>query len=228
MRILFLSDIHSNWYYLEQISDVIREENYDLLYFLGDAIGYYDQPNEVLDWLKSMNAICIKGNHEQYFLNELPFDPKLSDIYQVETNKKTITYQNKEFIRSWKDTIETTIKGKKFLIMHGDVDSSEVRTYNSNEIDTNILKKYDFYVYGHTHLPLIHYSYGCCIVNPGSIGQPRDFTNLASYAIVDLNTNETSLKKIHTDNKVYLEKLARNKFDMKVIQALTKDRNGSN
>lgn len=228
MKVLFLSDIHSNWDYLSQIMSFIEEEKADLIYFLGDAIGYYDEPNEILNWLKNKKIICIKGNHEKYFLNELKYDIKLDDIYQVTINKNLITKQNRDYILSWKDYLEITICNKKFLIVHGDISSSEKHIYNINEIDKDILKKYDFYVFGHTHIPLVQYSYGCCIINPGSIGQPRDYTSLPSYVVVNLATNEINIKKININNDRYLKKLEKNNFDKKVIEILKRNKNGTN
>ena len=71
MKIIFISDIHSNWNYLSQIKGLKEEEIADKIYFLGDAIGYYDEPNKTLDWLQDISAICIKGNLEKYFLDQL-------------------------------------------------------------------------------------------------------------------------------------------------------------
>lgn len=228
MKIIFLSDIHSNWHYLAQIKDLIKNENADYIYFLGDAIGYYDEPNKVLDWLKNINAMCIKGNHEKYFLDELKYDASLDYIYQAKINKDIITTQNRNFISDWKDSIEATICTKKFLIVHGDKNSSENHIYNVNDIDKDILKKYDFYVYGHTHIPLIQYNYGCCIINPGSIGQPRDYTALPSYVVVNLDTNEIALKKVNIKNDIYIEKLEKNSFDKRVIEILKRNKIGAN
>lgn len=228
MKIIFLSDIHSNWDYLSQFYTFIEKEEVDYIYFLGDAIGYYDEPNKVIEWLRRINAICIKGNHEKYLLNELQFDNKLNSIYRVEENRNVISDENIGFIKMWKDSIEVSFSGKKFFILHGDIYSSENHIYNVNDIDKNLLKKYDFYVYGHTHIPLIQYSYGCCIINPGSIGQPRDYTTLPSYAVVDLNTQEVVIKKINIKKDTYLKKLENNNFDKKIIEILKRDKNESN
>ncbi len=228
MKVVFLSDIHSNWNYLSQITNLIEEEKADLIYFLGDAIGYYDEPNKTLDWLRNNKVICIKGNHEQYFLDELKYDTKLDGIYQVTINKNLITMQNRDYVSNWKDYLEATICSKKFLIVHGDISNSEKHIYDVNEIDKNILKEYDFYVYGHTHIPFIKYSYGCCIINPGSIGQPRDYTSLPSYAVVNLGTNEVTIKKAHIKNDIYTTQLEQNGFDKKVIEILKRDKYGKN
>jgi len=228
MKIIFISDIHSNWNYLSQIKSLIEEENADKIYFLGDAIGYYDEPNKTLDWLQDINAICIKGNHEKYFLDELKYDITLNDIYQVSVNKDVITLKNRDFVTTWDDYIEITICSKKFLIVHGDINSSEKHIYNINDIDKETLRKYDFYVYGHTHIPLIQYNYGCCIINPGSIGQPRDYTSLPSYVVVNLDTNEMIIKKVNIKKDVYMRKLEKNGFNKKVIEILKRDKNGKN
>ncbi|MDN5096029.1 metallophosphoesterase family protein [Aliarcobacter butzleri] len=228
MKIIFLSDIHSNWNYLSQVKSFIESEKADFIYFLGDAIGYYDEPNEVLNWLKEISAFCIKGNHEKYFLDELMCDSKLDNIYQVSTNKNIITSENKEFISKWKDKLEVMICGKKFLIVHGDFNSSENHIYDVTKIDEKILKQYDYYIYAHTHIPLIQYTYGCCVINPGSIGQPRDYTEMPSFVTVDLSKNEVKIKKIEVEKDRYLLNLEEKIFDQKVINILKRNKYGTN
>ncbi|WP_323585281.1 metallophosphoesterase family protein [Aliarcobacter butzleri] len=223
-----MSDIHSNWNYLSQVKSLIEKEKADFIYFLGDAIGYYDEPNEVLNWLKEISAICIKGNHEKYFLDELIYDSKLDNIYQVSANKSIITSENTEFISKWKDKLEFMICGKKFLIVHGDIKSSENHIYDVNKIDEKIFKQYDYYIYAHTHIPLVQYSYGCCIVNPGSIGQPRDYTGLPSFVVIDLFKSEVTIKKTEVEKDSYLLKLEEKVFDQKVINILKRNKHGTN
>ena len=221
MKIVFLSDIHSNWNYLSQIKSSIENEYADKIFFLGDAIGYYDEPNKVLDYLREINAICVKGNHENYLLGELSYKKEaLEEIYKVEYNKKLISSQNISFIKSWNQVIDIKINDKRFLLLHADIDDKEKHIYQVDQIDKKILEKYDYYVYGHTHLPLIQYSYGCCILNPGSIGQPRDYTTMPSYIVLNLESNEITIKKIDIKNREYIEKLNKKKFDKKVLNIL--------
>jgi len=220
MRIVFISDIHANWNYLAQVIPLLEKD--DKIFFLGDSIGYYDEPDKVVTWLNSVNAQCIKGNHEEYLLGELDYDDKYEDIYKVKKSKEEVSAENITFIETWPNKLEFEIAGKRFLMVHGEEDNSEKYMYNSSDLDSNILKKYDYYVYGHTHIPLIHYYYGCCVINPGSIGQPRDYTAEPSFAVVDLETFEVTIKKISVDIKTYNQYLKANGYDEKVINILTR------
>lgn len=220
MKLVFISDIHSNSNYLSTIQKQIEEEKADMLFFLGDAIGYYDNPNYILDWLRNINAHCIKGNHEKYFLDELDYDKKLENIYLVKNNKKNISETNKEFINKWPETLDIIIDQKRFLMVHGDIESSENHTYDINTINKELFEKYDYYVFAHTHIPLVQYSYGCCIINPGSIGQPRDYTKQSSYIVVDTNTQDITIKKVNLNYEEYCQKLELKSYDKKVVDIL--------
>lgn len=225
MKLVFISDIHSNSAYLSTIQKQIEDEEADMIFFLGDAIGYYDNPNYILDWLREINVKCIKGNHEKYFLDELNYDKKLENLYRVLENKKNITTINRKFINTWSDTLDLTIDKRRFLLVHGDIESSENHIYDIGSIDKEFLKVYDYYVFGHTHIPLVQYSYGCCIINPGSIGQPRDYTQQVSYVVVDTSSLEVIIKKTLVDVEHFCEQLSLKSYDEKMINILKRANN---
>ncbi|PCJ17074.1 MAG: hypothetical protein COB02_14560 [Candidatus Cloacimonadota bacterium] len=226
MKIIFLADIHSNWNYLSQLTNLIELENVDRIYFLGDAIGYYDEPNKILDWLKKVGAECIKGNHEKYFLNEISYREELDEIYRVDYNRQNISKENSEYIKKWDEKIDCIINGKRFLMLHGDINSSENHIYKCDDLDKDLLKNYDYYIYGHTHIPIINYYYGCCVINPGSIGQPRDYTTVPSFVVLDLDKSEVTIKKVPIKIESYIKDLEKKIFDKKVINILKRKMNG--
>ena len=91
-----------------------------------------------------------------------------------------------------------------------------------NKIEYEHIQGYDYYCSGHTHIPYIQYKQGTCIVNPGSVGQPRDYTILPSYAVIDLNKDEVSIKKIKVDVEMYLVNLASINYNPDLIDILTR------
>jgi putative phosphoesterase len=222
MKIIFLSDIHANWFYLSKIIPLIEFEEPDFIFFLGDAIGYYENPEKVLTWLREVNAFCIKGNHEQYSLGEIQYCSTNEKLYKVQEHKNKLSDTNIKFIQSWTNKLQIEIEGKKFLMVHGAQDNSEKYVYTCSDIDKSILRKYDYYVYGHTHIPLIQYYFGCCVINPGSIGQPRDYTSKPSFVLLNLDTSEVSIKKISVNTKSYIQYLHQKNYDERVINILTR------
>ena len=65
---------------------------------------------------------------------------------------------------------------------------SDTETYlNSQSTWSRISKDFDYYLYGHTHRCNVQYHYGTCLLNPGSVGQPRDYNASPSYAVIDLS-----------------------------------------
>jgi len=72
MKVAILSDVHSNIYALQEVIKDIKNRKCDFILCLGDYIGYYYWPNEVIDLLRSMkNTFFIRGNHEDIYFNSL-------------------------------------------------------------------------------------------------------------------------------------------------------------
>ena len=92
--------------------------------------------------------------------------------------------------------------------------------YDVDELEKDFLLDYNYYCYGHTHIPMVRYHYGTVVVNPGSIGQPRDFSRQPSYAIIDLNSESVSLHKLTVDHERYCRSLLDRDFEPKMVQVL--------
>ena len=221
-RIAFISDIHSNIHYLEKVLDKIEKDNIDKIYCLGDMVGYYDRPNEVIDIMIKKKISCIKGNHEKYLLGELDYNMNNENIYRIKEQNKIITKNNLEFLNNLPDKIEFTSGSKKFYLTHSLPNDCLTYLYDFNKLEKNFISQLDYYCFGHTHVPIVTYKYGTCIINPGSIGQPRDFSRKSSYVIVD-SVNETiNLNKINVDYKGYSEILNNKNYSNKSIKILSR------
>jgi putative phosphoesterase len=225
-RIAFISDIHSNLTYLEKVLDKIDQDNVDRIYCLGDMIGYYDKPNEVIDLIIKKNISCIKGNHEKYILDVLNYNIENENIYRIKKQKKIITKIHLEFLNNLPDNIQFSLCGKKFYLTHSLPNDCLAYLDDLKKLDKNFISQLDYYCYGHTHIPLITYKYGACIINPGSIGQPRDFSMKPSYAIVDVVNELSNLNKVNVDYKSYSEILSNKNYSVKSINILKKYKNG--
>ncbi|MDN5062712.1 metallophosphoesterase family protein [Aliarcobacter butzleri] len=228
MKIALISDIHSNLFYFEKVLHEIEKENVDDIYCLGDLVGYYDKPNEVIDLIKKKDIKCIKGNHDKYLLNELPYDLKKDEIYGIKQQRELLSNENFKFLRNLKDEIVLEINNKKIYMTHSFPNNCERYLYNLDNLNLEFLKEYDYYFFGHTHIPIITYHYGTCIVNPGSIGQPRDHTKQSSYAIVDFKLEEVKIKKVNHDIDVFTKELKNEQYAVQLIDILKRGRNEKN
>lgn len=222
MRIALVSDIHGNRFYLDSVGAQLKARKVDVIYCLGDLVGYYDAPGEVIDWCLDNGVICIKGNHEKYLLNEITPDPQKLPLYRTELQRQDLSDKQIRFLESLPDEIEATHAGKSFYLTHSLPGNCIDYLFDVATLDKDFLLKFDYYCFGHTHIPMIRYHFGTAVINPGSVGQPRDYSRQPSYAILDLESNEVSLHKLTVDYKTYCKSLSDKNFDPKMIAVLTR------
>lgn len=212
MQIAFLSDIHGNYPALKEVFNYLNKNKITKIYCLGDYVNYYYQPQKCIDLLIRNKAICIKGNHENIFLRSLKYPrikKKLSDRYgnSVFLNEKNLKKKHIHFLKSLPTKIETSINNKKFLIAHGAPWDNNFYFYK--DVKNKWKKKIesynkDFIILGHTHRAMnLKVSKKLTIMNPGSIGQPRDNYGYASWLL--LETDKLKFQFIKT--KYNLDKI---------------------
>jgi diadenosine tetraphosphatase ApaH/serine/threonine PP2A family protein phosphatase len=209
MRNLIISDIHANYAALEAVLD--DAPAIDQVWCLGDLIGYGPDPNECITRLRALpNFSCILGNHDAALLGQIDIntfnrDARLSN----EWTQSVITPDNLEYLKSLPDKLVM----ENATLVHGSPRNPTweylmdlyTASINFNNFDT------PFCFVGHTHLPLsflwkednatqkISWELiksdtniileNRMIINPGSVGQPRDQDARAAYAIFNTETN---------------------------------------
>jgi diadenosine tetraphosphatase ApaH/serine/threonine PP2A family protein phosphatase len=217
MRVLVISDIHANLTALEAVLDAALP--YDTVWCLGDFVGYGPDPNECIDLVRSLpDLLCLIGNHDQAALDMIPLSRFNRDAGEVAAwTQQILTEENKDYLRS----LASKITLDQFTLAHGspnqpvweyilDVHSAD-RSFNAFNTD--------YCLVGHSHLPLIFYRppesnftakkyiewnqamqlLPRMILNPGSVGQPRDRDPRASYAILDLQAITWEMKRVDYD-----------------------------
>lgn len=220
MKIALISDIHSNLFYLEKILGLIRQEKVDQIYCLGDLIGYYDCPHEVLQACRAHNVRMVRGNHEHYVLGSLPYNREREDLYRIQKQKEHLTSADMELLESLPDFIDINIMGKRLYLTHSLPGNCVEYIHTSAELNTDFISGYDYFCFGHTHRPLINCHFGCCIVNPGSIGQPRDYSRKPSYIVIDLAKDSTTLVKADVDHSTYIRRLREKGYGESTLNVL--------
>ena len=196
MRIAILSDIHSNLEALTQAIKKIKSIGYDELICLGDIIGYGPDPEPCLDIIFEEAKYIIKGNHEAA-IGE-PEHLKMFNKYARESILWTLEHISEKYIR-----LLSYLRDK--LIFNGIqfAHSNPFNHTNWNYISSfRDAEKYFTYMHenlcfvGHSHIAGV-YIQGMsktlslsqkAIINVGSVGQPRDGINDASFGIFDTDT----------------------------------------
>jgi predicted phosphodiesterase len=202
MKYLLISDTHSN---LEALEAVMGAADFDRLVFLGDAVDYGPDPEAVVDVLKSAaksGGVLVRGNHDEAAAS----DPGGVDrSWWSEVAFATLEYTwgrlsaaDRAFLGGLPLTAPLDLgAGGRALCAHGS--PSDNRKYlwpdaGDAELAEALLpaaRGYDAVWVGHTHLPFHRQVRGTLVVNPGSVGQPRDGDWKASCATFD--TEEASL-----------------------------------
>ncbi len=201
MRYLVLSDIHGNREALESVLEHARGQ-YDQILCLGDLVGYGADPNFVVEWARSNAAAIIRGNHDRVAVAAAD-DPSAYRAEAQDSTKwtrQTLTPENQDYLRRLPTgpfVLET------FTLVHGSpLDEDQyLRTIRDVvPLVSSLATALTFF--GHTHVqggfvarngdvsaidaaqPLeIRPDHSFYLVNPGSVGQPRDENWRAAYAL---------------------------------------------
>ena len=184
MKVLIVSDIHGN---LPAIEAVLKhEKDWDKLICLGDVVDYGPWSNECVDLLNSIdNCFTIMGNHEQYF------------IHKNYENYGSLSYEFYKFCLPVFNRTEEISQYNDHVVLN---DFILQHTIGNQYIfaDTTI-KLTDNYFVGHSHRQFSYKNNGYTLINPGSVGQNREFINRIDYATWDTESNEIKLKNIIYD-----------------------------
>jgi putative phosphoesterase len=185
MRILILADIHANWAALQQI-----QEPHDYCFFLGDLVDYGLQPVECIEWVQQHADYCVRGNHDHAVAQRAAVTGRNGFKYLSGATRQ-VTWEllqpdHLRFLGSLPVTRRVTLNGVRFLLVHATPrDPMDEYASPDPELWARRLAKVDVDILciGHTHQPYTLSVNGKTIINPGSVGQPRDGDPRASYAI---------------------------------------------
>lgn len=197
MKLAIISDIHANFEALSAISNEL--ESADIIIVLGDLIGYYCQVNEVIEYLRNRQAICVLGNHDHYLLNICPPHAPTPVKFGIDFANSVITPDNRKWLSNLPLIRTLVIDNRSFLVCHGSPWDPLNEYLYPNNPSINQLKylDYDVIAFGHTHREFLSKIGDKILVNPGSIGQSRDPDTKSCTCAVILDTRRMELKRIH-------------------------------
>jgi putative phosphoesterase len=196
MRILVLADIHANWPALRAI-----EESFDVCLVLGDIVDYGLQPTPCIDWVRERATHAVRGNHDHGVAQGVKIAGRSGFKYLTgvtrQITQERISAVDRRFLGSLPITKRVTIENTKFLLVHA-TPRDPLDEYTIPDVDfwSRRLADVDASVVcvGHTHHPYVLEVGDKLVINPGSVGQPRDGDPRASYAIIE--DQRVELKRI--------------------------------
>jgi putative phosphoesterase len=200
MRIAVISDVHGNLEALKEVFNKINKERPQLIIFLGDAVGFGPDPNEVCNLLRTKeNLTGVIGDYDKALITG---DLRGFDFVSrkcIEWTKRQITDVNLKFLESLKEFQGKRIENLNVFLVHGSP-RNYLNGYVYEDDPEEDFKKYfevtnaDIILAGHTHLPFVKKIDEKIFINPGSIGQPRGGDNRASFAILNIFENKVEFK----------------------------------
>jgi predicted phosphodiesterase len=220
MRYLVLSDIHSNLEALEAVLHASAAQRYDAVLVLGDLVGYGADPNAVVECVRGLNpAAIVRGNHDKVAAgldDAEDFNPMAKSA--AHWTRESLTPQTLEYLRDL--PVGPSLVDEMVEICHGSPLDEDLYVVADMDAARSIsVARTPICLFGHTHVALSarmdnhrrleidapegHPEFATSIeadskylINPGSVGQPRDGDSRAAYAIADLDRNVVTLYRV--------------------------------
>lgn len=183
------SDLHGNSLTLKAMLSALKSDRIDAFICCGDIVGYYYNETQIVEMLWQLpHLYIVKGNHDVMYCRaerDESFRKKLCQKYG--NAYKTIDRTVCEYLARIPEKIKLSVDDKHILIVHGSERSPLCgRWYPDSVIDVGA-NEYDVIFCGHTHYSMMRKQGDTQIINPGSLGQPRDGKGFA-YGIFDTKT----------------------------------------
>jgi predicted phosphodiesterase len=209
MRYFILSDIHSNIEALDACVQRAKQAGYERVFCCGDIVGYGPNPVEAIDAVRNLNGIIIRGNHDRVASGTdeaTDFNPHA---------RRAVYWTRSVLPDSYRNYLAGLPVGPVFVndeaqLVHGAITHEDDYIFTGADADNNFrLTQRRLTFFGHSHFPVVFASddngnslmpptyefdeftaVRCdgkqrLLINPGSVGQPRDGDSRASFVIWD-------------------------------------------
>jgi diadenosine tetraphosphatase ApaH/serine/threonine PP2A family protein phosphatase len=234
MRLGIFSDVHANFEALSAVLEAYGDEGIDRYHCLGDTVGYGGSPNQCCDIIRELCDTTILGNHDAAVCGRMDYSYYYEAArHALDIHASMISAEN----MAWLKTLpyQRTLKDFQVLLCHGSpVRLEEFEYIFAPEQARECLPLWDklghITMIGHSHLckvfaltrtsvqelPSVDFDLDPdkkYIVSDGSVGQPRDFDNRASYTVYDTDAKRFEFKRIEYDIELAADKVLRAKLE---------------
>jgi predicted phosphodiesterase len=212
MRIAVLSDVHSNLHALEAVLADVDAGGFDALWFLGDLVGYGPRPNECAALLQERAAICLAGNHDLVVLGRIPIDSFVGEAAAAARWTQEVL---DDTARSFLEALEPRAVGPDAELFHGSPRDPVWEYVLGDEAAAAAfaLTTAPLVLIGHSHVALeisngdelrgeqapagteLELGRLRRLLNPGSVGQPRDGDRRAAWLEIDIAASRATFRR---------------------------------
>lgn len=237
MRIGVLSDIHANLPALEAV--LATMPSVDAIWQLGDVVGYGPSPNEVVARLREAGAAGVRGNHDAAALGELDTaDFNVDARRAIEWTRSVIS----DDTQAWLGSLPERVELEGFTLVHGSprdpiweyVTSTPIARAGIEAMSTRSG------LHGHTHVPIaflledgrldaigpgdgstLTIDGRRVLVNPGSVGQPRDGIPTSSWLVLDTDADTVTWHRTAYDVETVQRAMIGIELPMRLVERLS-------
>jgi predicted phosphodiesterase len=218
MRVAIVSDIHGNRHAFEAVLDAIEASDCEEMWCLGDLVGYGAEPDECVELARRHAAICLAGNHDMGVRGDLPLEQfSRGAALAARWTQETITAQTREYLNE----LEPVMLEEQVGMFHASP-RDPVWEYVLSALQAELCldaQTHRVCLVGHSHVALsfcrlpgeaasgqtrtegeqLDLEQGEWLVNPGSVGQPRDGDPRAAWLELDLDAQAGIYRRIDYD-----------------------------
>jgi diadenosine tetraphosphatase ApaH/serine/threonine PP2A family protein phosphatase len=216
VRIAVFSDVHANLAALDAVLDAIDADPPDELWCLGDVVGYGPRPNECCDLVEARADICLGGNHDLAVRGTIDLAEFSGDAaVAARWTRGVLSDRASAFL----DTLEPEAEREGVALYHGSARDPVWEYVLSDEAAaaTLAISPLPLVLVGHSHIALaVEWAddvlvgglapagaeadlNGRVLLNPGSVGQPRDGDPRAAYLVLDLTARTATFRRVDYD-----------------------------
>lgn len=196
MRIGLISDIHANLPALEAVLDDMPAV--EEIVCVGDVIGYNPWPRACLERTSELTTVTVQGNHDRTVETPQRYAANRMAEAGLDHAKRELSEEQREWLNELPR--KTTFGEDRYLLVHSHPEQLGKYVYPREFPDLRpYLDDYAGVVIGHTHIQHEARVDDRLILNPGSVGQPRDGDPRAAYAVLNTDTGETELERVEYD-----------------------------
>ncbi len=187
MRILVVSDVHANWAALSAIN-----EPHDVCLCLGDLVDYGPDPSPCVAWAMEHAQYAVRGNHDHGVAQGIPVQGETGYRYLTRVTRSTmwdaLSHDQRRWLLELPVMQRVTLDGARFLLVHATprdpLDEYVLRDEAAWKRRLEDVEA-DVVCVGHSHMQFKLRVGDKMVVNPGSVGLPRDGDPRAAYAVIE-------------------------------------------
>ncbi|MEM1931093.1 MAG: metallophosphoesterase family protein [Sulfolobales archaeon] len=240
MRVLIVSDIHGNYDALTAVLE--HAARWDYLWVLGDLVDYGPEPHVVVDTVRALKPdLVVLGNHDYAvaYDKDCGCAPELHDLSEYTRQRISLRLLSREQLE-WLKSLPThrvvEVGAARAFVVHGSPRNKlfgylkpslpqyelmlaltpSVYAVRPNPVDAELV------VTGHTHVQADFRAGASRVLNPGSVGQPRDGDWRAAFAVLETDSLAVSLYRVKYDVSSTVKKLSSLGIDSKYLARLVK------